>query len=557
MPDQIEFNGTKYISIRRAAEQIDLSRDYMARLCKKNVIDAHRVGSVWYVDIVSVRAYLRAQDYAREYRRKKLAIERSYEYQNKSPVRIDKSVVPEVTEVLPVPVMVYATDAHKRMRRAIEHRSDAAFSALSESGRMPGVFRAALDLPSQALVHIPVHAISPTMELIHRMAALVSAFVLVFGTYSYFDPQYAHTAYDSVHDTIAEVVVVGKSARTAVTVGSDSTDITLAQFAHDPMLAIAQMRSSARQVYASATSLASSVYPQEHTSMAASAVLANPQITSTVLVQTVPVATADVRIDLAQIAAAAGANPADPTAVSSAATQPIAVAVQFTGAKVAYGDLVAYDAVAHTYTLTRGSDDATAYGVVIRDPALLFKPDGASDISVARSGSALMNVTLENGPIAQGDKLTSSSIPGKARKAKDGEHVIATASESFADGGVTLVAPNGSKFASGTISANISIAANSLSDGAPQRSCTSLLCSIDTQFIRALVRYLLSGVIAALTLTLAFKSFMSDANYGIISIGRNPLAKSTIRSLVLFNAVLALAIASAGLFAAMIVLFAG
>jgi len=81
--------------------------------------------------------------------------------------------------------------------------------------------------------------------------------------------------------------------------------------------------------------------------------------------------------------------------------------------------------------------------------------------------------------------------------------------------------------------------------------------ALDPQIVRALIRYVLSGLIAAISLTFAFRSFMSDANYGVISIGRNPRAKSSIQSLVFFNAILALAIASAGLFAAIMVLFSG
>lgn len=549
MQEKIEFNGTTYISLKRAAEEIDLSRDYMARLCKKNLVDARRLDSGWYVDPVSIRAYLRAQEHAREFRRKKLAEERATEYRKKSAQRIDKSVL-----VAPVsPAINYASEVHGRMRRALEKQHTAAFSVLSESGRMPGMIHAAGDIPARALSHVPVHVVTPAMDLIHRVTALIGACVLVFGTYSLVNPTYAHTAYDSMRSTLATALSAGESARAVARAMTGQASVALARYAETPSQVVIDLRDSLSGTYDSAIAVTSHILPSPRASTASSADAITEQ-TTPVLADAAPVAAPQGQL------AAAGAVTSEPISPgASVTTQPIAVAVPFTGTKVAYGDLISYDPEKHIYTLSATANDEHIFGVAIQDPALLYKPDNGSNISVARSGAALLNVTLENGPIAQGDALTSSSIPGKARKAKDGEHVIATAKEAFSEGGVMLRAPDGSELVSGTISVNVGAGASATGQSA--QSCTTLSCrvssAVDPHIVRTLVRYLLSGIIAALSLILAFKSFMSDANYGVISIGRNPRAKSSIQSLVFFNAILALVIASAGLFAAMVVLFAG
>ncbi len=102
--------------------------------------------------------------------------------------------------------------------------------------------------------------------------------------------------------------------------------------------------------------------------------------------------------------------------------------------------------------------------------------------------------------------------------------------------------------------------ASPAASSASVQQCTSLLCrvlnSVNLGVLQGIARYLLSALIAIASLLLAFRSFVSDANYGVISIGRNPRAKTSIQSMVFFNALLATTIAGGGLFAAMMVLFA-
>ncbi|MDB5238007.1 MAG: hypothetical protein JWM46_277 [Candidatus Kaiserbacteria bacterium] len=554
MSEEIKFDGITYASLRRAALETNLSHDYLSRLCRKKILDARREESGWYVNVASIKAYILAQEHANEFRRKDLARQRANEYDAKRGVQAQKAfadIIAAESDHMPS-----VSAAREQVRRVLEP-AGGALSSLSEGARMPGMLQAAAQIPAQAMAHMPTHVVTPAMDMIHRVVALAFALVLVLGTYSLFDPVFARMTYDSARAGVASVEISALHVSSGASTASAAMSVALGKFAQDPSIAVVGIQSTIDSSYRSALALASRISmplaQSREPSMAASAAIATVQPAEPQPVAVLPVAQA-------QVAAAASAQ--TPTASEPVGfTQPVAIAVKFSGNTVAYGDIISYDPDTKLYTLAHGANDAAAYGVVAEDPALVFKPDEASNISVTRSGPTLMNVTLENGPIAVGDLLTTSSIPGKARRAKDGEHIVGTAAEPFATGGVVLDAPDGTKLASGTIKVNVTIGASAPGQSSAEQTCTSLSCrvsgSIDMQVVRALVRYLLSGVIAALTLTLAFKSFMSDANYGVISMGRNPRAKSSIQSMVVFNAVLTLAIASAGLFAAMIVLFAG
>lgn len=95
--------------------------------------------------------------------------------------------------------------------------------------------------------------------------------------------------------------------------------------------------------------------------------------------------------------------------------------------------------------------DATAIGIVATKPAITMGPTSgltpgyaqsvASDsasVAVALAGRVPVKVSLENGPIAAGDALTTSSTPGVAMKATQAGPIIGKAMENF-DGKSTIV----------------------------------------------------------------------------------------------------------------------
>ncbi|OGG53762.1 hypothetical protein A2851_02660 [Candidatus Kaiserbacteria bacterium RIFCSPHIGHO2_01_FULL_53_29] len=239
---------------------------------------------------------------------------------------------------------------------------------------------------------------------------------------------------------------------------------------------------------------------------------------------------------------------------------PVAVSVTIEDAHLSYGDIVSYDEKHALYSLSHKADDLNLFGVVAQSPPLVFVADDTT-VPVVRSGRALVNVTLENGPIRVGDFITSSSLPGKGQRATaQNSRLVGAAVVAFTGaGGVEAALPNGKRVGSGTIAVDVDVVGSLGNTGnaniAQADEKAAMILGVDTETMFAIMHYVLAAAITLGSLYLAFRSFMSDANYGVISIGRNPRARSSIQAMVLFNAFLAVLIAGAGIFVAMIVLF--
>ena len=98
------------------------------------------------------------------------------------------------------------------------------------------------------------------------------------------------------------------------------------------------------------------------------------------------------------------------------------------------GDLVSVDAGFPVYvTKSSGAYQRTLLGVVSTDPAITFGDPTTMEnpAAIALAGRVPVKVTNENGPVAIGDFLTSSSIPGYAMKATRNGRVIGMALDNF------------------------------------------------------------------------------------------------------------------------------
>lgn len=81
MSDEIiEFNNSAYYSTKKAAEEVEYSRDYISRLCRNDEVDARRVGRSWYVQIDSLKSYIEEQEKEKERRNEALSEELSQRY---------------------------------------------------------------------------------------------------------------------------------------------------------------------------------------------------------------------------------------------------------------------------------------------------------------------------------------------------------------------------------------------------------------------------------------------------------------------------------------------
>jgi hypothetical protein len=95
------------------------------------------------------------------------------------------------------------------------------------------------------------------------------------------------------------------------------------------------------------------------------------------------------------------------------------------------GDLVVLDTGAHVRRSEGKTYDQRLAGVVSSDPGLTLGWTTSDDAPVALAGRVPLKVSLENGPIAVGDHLTSSTTPGRAMKATEPGATVGIALEPF------------------------------------------------------------------------------------------------------------------------------
>jgi hypothetical protein len=57
MSNDIQIDGKSYISSKRAAELSGYAQDYIGQLARKSLIDARRIGGLWYVSMESLQDY--------------------------------------------------------------------------------------------------------------------------------------------------------------------------------------------------------------------------------------------------------------------------------------------------------------------------------------------------------------------------------------------------------------------------------------------------------------------------------------------------------------------
>jgi|GEM_PF-6862825 len=176
----------QYLPAREAALHARLHPDYISRLARESKITSKRVGRRWYIDPQSLEAFLAEQSTEKEARRQELKEKRRKEYVNlvKEPVEaIKESIAENVTP-----------QAHRVVASSVQRTS--LFAA-------PGLN-----------VHAMGYVVHPWADFFHRIVALVTAFVLVFGIYGLIDRQFGSNlgsvlTYSASHVAAVSVVAVG------------------------------------------------------------------------------------------------------------------------------------------------------------------------------------------------------------------------------------------------------------------------------------------------------------------------------------------------------------
>lgn len=217
-----------------------------------------------------------------------------------------------------------------------------------------------------------------------------------------------------------------------------------------------------------------------------------------------------------------------------------------------FGDIIVYDKEALVYRLAGEHSDPGVFGIAIESPVLLLD-NGTTDVPIIRSGEALVNVVATNGPIAAGDYVTTSAVLGKGERANpEDSYVVGVALTPYAGLESEVVGTEGDT-AYGQISVLLSVGHISKAheeltgERAPETGITEAT-------LLNVIQYALAAFIAVGSVFIAFRNFGPNIKSGIDSIGRNPLAKASIQSMIVLNVVLIVLISGGGLFVSLAIL---
>ncbi len=246
----------------------------------------------------------------------------------------------------------------------------------------------------------------------------------------------------------------------------------------------------------------------------------------------------------------------------------VALTYTITDDNVLFGDIISYDKKNGVYSLSRKVGDEDIFGITVENPVLVLRTE-TNKIPVVRSGQVLVNVTLEGGPIQPGDNITSSDVPGKGQKVvKKDSYILGVALEPFDEKteGVKTEIIDGKNIVTGSIKVllDVGIAA---SDSSTDKSIpflnelvsnseggkVGIFGGIEDETKVNIIKYIIAALIAFGAIFAAFKNFMSAVDRSIISIGRNPLAKSSVWSVIILNSIVALMIGVVGIFISVII----
>jgi len=231
---------------------------------------------------------------------------------------------------------------------------------------------------------------------------------------------------------------------------------------------------------------------------------------------------------------------------------------EVSGNNVVTGDIVSFNPTLNIYEATKIEKDENMYGVVDTTPIAVFR-SGVNKLPIVQLGEVSVNVIIANGLIKIGDSITSSQIEGKGQKATEGEgYILGIALESF-DGtvGSTTVFYNGTEVVVGAVRALLSIGPHLDSQDSPTTPATIFVreTAATETGLETIFRYITAALFALGTLFVVLKTFGPNIGKGVVSIGRNPLAKSSIQAMVVFNVILILAISVASFIISLLIIF--
>jgi len=226
------------------------------------------------------------------------------------------------------------------------------------------------------------------------------------------------------------------------------------------------------------------------------------------------------------------------------------------------GDVMSLAEKNQTLVRSKTINDAKMYGVLVSDPIMVYRT--RDTIPVARTGDVWVNVTTMTGPILVGDYVTSSPVAGKAQKADTlTGYMLGIALTAFDGKEGAQINHEGKTLTSGKILVSVGIgpaspvqvkAAGGLF-GTFKQLLTALLFNIgQSKLFDKWLRYIIAALVALLSIYISFRTFGRNIQRGIEAIGRNPLAKMSIQTMIIMNAVLIGVVSLGGIILALAIL---
>src|SRR4030042_1063313 len=188
--------------------------------------------------------------------------------------------------------------------------------------------------------------------------------------------------------------------------------------------------------------------------------------------------------------------------------------------------------------------DKNLFGVVVENPSGSVNKIGPNTRPVVSYGEVFVNVSDKKGSIKRGDFVTSSGSAGVGQKAIDSGFVLGKALENL----------NGS---SGQIRVFVNIQYRQL-EGRPtfNRLLTLLTTSLEKpENFPVFLRYLFALLVGGGTFFMGFFSFVRSLRSGVESIGRNPMAKTSIQLALILNLLGIFVLTAAGVSLALFIIF--
>lgn len=224
--------------------------------------------------------------------------------------------------------------------------------------------------------------------------------------------------------------------------------------------------------------------------------------------------------------------------------------------EVQNGDIISYDSQSQSYYATNKQSDKNIFGIIVSDPILLMGDKTASNMeAVVRIGETTVNVSDYSGEIKAGDLITSSHIVGVGQQmpvtksgyivgvaltdAEYGTELYQTEEKNVRLGKVLVSLKIGyvEGISEEEVEDEFGVEDEGAADQTEEEGITPIM----------FFRYTIGAFVIVISIVLVLRRFGNLFEQSVISVGRNPLAHSKIRSILIWNAILIVIIGSIGI----------